>query len=438
MTGFPLFWKIYLALLLVLFLPIILFTLMRLVQDQRKHIPEGIVRQLKWSASELADRSESVPGEDMLSWIDGVKKNSWLDIYVSRDGAVFHLPGFEWANERPAKPGRHPQPGRPIAARSHSHSGRTEVMAALRPFHPGNSPLLRNVAVLTLVAGISIVLSFMLVKNFTTPLSELRRITLKLADGDLSVRAGPGLTGRRDEIADLGASFNMMAERVESLISSQKRLLSDISHEIRSPLQRMEVALAILRRDAKATDEQYIDRLELEIYRIDIMVEELMTLTRSDAVTLTRQEKLDLGDMINGIIADIEFETGEKKNISADTRNLSVLGDAALLNRALNNVIHNAIRYAPSGTGIEISANQDGERVVVTVKDHGHGVPDDELSKIFLPYYRTDKARERSKGGVGLGLAITKRIVENHGGEITAMNDPAGGLIVTIILNQAV
>jgi two-component system sensor histidine kinase CpxA len=436
-TCFPLFWKIYLTLLLVLFLPIILFTLMRLAQDQRKHIPEGIVRQIKWSASKLADRSESVPEENMLQWIEDVKKNSGLDICVSRDGAVFHLPGFEWTNPRHDKPDRYPAPGRPIAELSSSRSGRTEVTAALTPFHPGDNPLLRNVAVSALVAAISIVLSFMLVQNFMTPLSELRRITLKLADGDLSVRAGPNLTGRRDETADLCVSFNKMAERVESLISSQKRLLSDISHEIRSPLQRMEVALAILRREAKPEDEQYIDRLELEIYRIDIMVEELLTLTRSDAVILTRQEKLDLDDMINAIISDIEFETGEKKNIKADAQNLSVLGDAALLNRALGNVIHNAIRHAPSGTDIEINARQDGERVAVTVTDHGQGVPDDELGKIFLPYYRTDKARERSKGGVGLGLAITKRIVENHGGSITAMNSPSGGLIVTIILNGA-
>jgi two-component system sensor histidine kinase CpxA len=268
-----------------------------------------------------------------------------------------------------------------------------------------------------------------------TPLSELRRITLELADGDFSVRVGLRVTGRSDEIADLGTSFNKMAECVESLISSQKRLLSDISHEIRSPLQRMEVALAILRRESKVEDENYIDRLELEIYRIDNMVEELLTLTSSDGVIPARAERLDLGEMINCIIEDIEFETGEKKNIIVDTRKLSVIGDAMLLNRAFGNVIHNAIRHAPSDTGIEINARRDGGRIVVTVRDHGQGVPDDELDKIFLPYYRTDKARERAKGGVGLGLAITKRIVENHGGEITAMNDPAGGLIVTIILN---
>jgi two-component system sensor histidine kinase CpxA len=113
------------------------------------------------------------------------------------------------------------------------------------------------------------------------------------------------------------------------------------------------------------------------------------------------------------------------------------MGDAILLNRALSNVIHNAFRYAPSNTGIEINARRNEGRVEITVRDHGQGVPEDELDKIFVPYYRTDKARKRSNGGVGLGLAITKRIIENHGGEIIAVNDPAGGLKVVISLISA-
>ncbi|MDR1943520.1 MAG: HAMP domain-containing protein [Synergistaceae bacterium] len=440
-TGFPLFWKIYLTLLSVLFLPMILFNLSRIAHDEYRNMPDGIIRHLEWSASELADRSESVSSQNMESWIEDVKENSGLDICVSRDGTNFYLPGLEWLASGMTADGPcgSPRPFQPIVASSLSRSGRTGITAALRPFRgePGGSPRLRNVTVLLLVAALSVVFSFMLVQNFMTPLSELRRITLKLANGDLSVRVGRGVTGRGDEIADLGAGFNRMAECVENLISSQKRLLSDISHEIRSPLQRMEVALAILRRESKVGDEVYIDRMELEIYRIDNMIEELLTLTRSDGVTLAQTEQLELDEMIDCIIGDIEFETGEKKNITANTQKLSVQGDSTLLNRALGNVIHNAIRHAPPNTGVEVNAYRDGERVAIIVRDHGQGVPDDELDKIFMPYYRTDKARERSKGGTGLGLAITKRIIENHGGVITAANDPAGGLTVTIILNSA-
>jgi two-component system sensor histidine kinase CpxA len=178
--------------------------------------------------------------------------------------------------------------------------------------------------------------------------------------------------------------------------------------------------------------------MELEIYRIDNMVEELLTLTRADGITLAGPEHAELDEIINSIIEDVEFETGiEKKNISANMQKLSVQEDATLLNRALNNVIHNAVHYAPPETGIKIDVRREGERAAIIIRDHGQGVPEDEIDKIFLPYYRTDKARERTQGGVGLGLAITKRIIENHGGEIIAANAPTGGLVVTIYLKLA-
>jgi two-component system sensor histidine kinase CpxA len=439
-TGFRLFWKIYLTLLLVLFLPIILFTLSRIMQDRDGRMPDGLSRHLEWSASSLADMSESVPDENLGSWAESVKKTIGLDVRVSRGGLNFHAPGSEWleSNAPADEPAPRPTPHAPLVVSSRSRSGRTEVTAALPPFNgPGGSRIFRNSAVFLSVAILSVIFSFMIVQNFMTPLSELRRITLKLASGDLSVRAGHGLTGRSDEIADLGKSFNWMAECVENIVGSQKRLLSDISHEIRSPLQRMEVALAILRKKSNTGEEAYIDRMELEIYHIDNMVEELLTLARSDTVNLSRAERLDLDEMINSIIEDIEFETGEKKKIISDTQKLSAMGDATLLNRALSNVIHNAFRYSPPGSEIEINARREEGRIAITVRDHGPGVPEDELDKIFTPYYRTDKARKRSNGGVGLGLAITKRIVENHGGEISAVNDPAGGLKIVMLLISA-
>ncbi|MDR0653106.1 MAG: HAMP domain-containing protein [Synergistaceae bacterium] len=438
MARSSLFLKIYLTLLFVLFLPIILFTLTRIVRDRDGNMPEGIIRHLGWSASELANQSESVPDEQMNSWIGKVKETGGIDINVRRGGSDFYLPGFEWLAKY-ASADILSGPPHPIVVSSPSRSGRSVIIAALSPSserHDG--PLKRSIAVFLLVAVLCVVFSFMLVRNFMAPLSELRRITLRLANGDLSVRVGAGVTGRSDEIADLGASFNWMVECVGNMISSQKRLLSDISHEIRSPLQRMEVALEILRKKLNIEDEAYADRMELEIYRIDNMVEELLTLTRADGMTLARPEYLELDEIINSIIEDVEFETGiEKKNIVSNMQKLSVLGDAMLLNRALNNVIHNAVHYAPPETGIEIDVCREGDRAAVTVRDHGPGVPCDEIGRIFLPYYRTDKARERSQGGVGLGLAIAKRIIENHGGEITAANAPTGGLIVTIYLKLA-
>ncbi|MDR3230732.1 MAG: HAMP domain-containing protein [Synergistaceae bacterium] len=437
-----LFWKIYLTLLLVLFLPVILFSLTHVIQDRGEVAPPGIFQHLTWTASVLAERSESMPDELMTSWIEEVKSGSGLDIYVRRDGRKFHSSDGEWLMSYMS--GEQHRPGQPIVSSVVSASGRTGVITGLSPFRRNfEDPRRRNHIIMLLVAVMCVIFSFMLMKNFMTPLSELRRVTGKLADGEFSVRVGAGITGRSDEIAALGRSFNWMAERVESLVSSQKRLLSDISHEIRSPLQRMEVACALLRKGAEMNrtdqaDRKYLDRIELEIGRIDGMVEELLTLARAEDMTLP--ESVNLNEIIDSIIEDADFECGaEKKDISANIPNLSVIGNAPLLKRAIGNVVHNAIRYTVPEAGIEITARReavapDGEWVTLTIRDHGQGVSDDELEKIFLPYYRTDRARERSRGGVGLGLAITKRIIESHGGKITAANNPSGGLAVTLRL----
>jgi two-component system sensor histidine kinase CpxA len=282
-------------------------------------------------------------------------------------------------------------------------------------------------------AMLCVVFSFILMRNFMTPLAELRAVTGKLTDGDLSVRVGPSVTERSDEIAGLGQSFNMMVGQIESLVSSQKRLLSDISHEIRSPLQRMEAACALLRMEPERGGEKYIDRIELEIGRINDMVEELLLLNSGGDADPARSGTVELDVIIKSVIQDADFENiGEKKKITANIPKLSVLGNLPLLKHAIGNVILNAIRYTAPETGIEINARAEEGSVMVVVRDHGQGVPEDELTKIFLPYYRTDKARERSKGGIGLGLAITKRIIENHGGDIAASNAPSGGLIVTM------
>ena len=460
-TRFSLFWKIYLTLLLVHFLPIMLFTLSHIFQDgngdMRQNMPR-VVRHLEWSASELANQADAIAPELLTSWIERVRLASGLAICIQRDGKNFHLPDSEWlASYEPKEEGFSPGPPGPLVVSSLSPSGRTKAIVTLRPFRGENDPHPRPKRswVFLSVAALCAAFSFMLVRNFMNPLLELRRTTLKLAKGDLSVRVGQGVTGRSDEIADLGKSFNRMAERVETLVSSQKRLLSDISHEIRSPLQRMEVASALLRDkslgdrslgDAPPEDtagiRKYVDRIELEIRRIDDMVEELLTLTRADEST-ARSEIVELDEIIGSIIEDAEFESGngngngnetEGKIVVSNLQKLPVLGDGTLLSRALRNVIHNAIRCTASGTVVEVNAFQDENWAVITVRDHGQGVAEKDLDKIFLPYYRTDEARERSRGGVGLGLAITKRIIENHGGEVAASNAPSGGLLVTVRL----
>ncbi|MDR1581587.1 MAG: HAMP domain-containing protein [Synergistaceae bacterium] len=434
-ANFSLFWKIYLAMLLALFSPIIPMTVIHFVlQSEDNLAPRGIIQHLEWSASELAEQAESVSDELMLSWIADVKEESGLDICVKRGEADFYLRGSERLLSYVPEDGPRP-PEQPFVAAAVSSSGRASVTAAMYPFNDrpiGNGR--GRIPVPMLVAALlCAVFSFMLVRNFLTPLAELRSITAKLAGGDLSVRVGARVTERSDEFANLGWSFNMMVERIENLVSSQKRLMSDISHEIRSPLQRMEAACALLRMEPERKGEKYIDRLELEIKRINDMVEELLFLTGGGDMDMARPETAELDEIIKSIIQDADFENGgETKKINADIPKLYVLGNPPLLKRAIGNVIQNAIRYTAPEAGIEINARMEEGRVIVVVRDHGQGVAEEELVKIFLPYYRTDKARERSGGGIGLGLAITKRIIENHGGDVAASNAPSGGLIVTM------
>ncbi|MDR1482374.1 MAG: HAMP domain-containing protein [Synergistaceae bacterium] len=432
------FWKIYLTLISVLFLPIILFNITHIIQSREFDEfsgPRGIAQSLGWIASLLAESSESIPDERMPSWLADISGESGLDLMAGRGGTLFFSPGSEWLNSRLSE-GDEFQRGRLLVKSSDSFSGRTVLTAALHPFGERNDdrPRRRLPAQFILTVLICVGLSLMLMRSFVTPLSELENVAMRLADGDLSVRAGLRVTGRSDEISSLGKNFNIMAERVEDLIDSQKRLLSDVSHEIRSPLQRMGVASAILRRGTSAEAERYIDHIDVEIERINEMVEELLELTRT-AMPVTRSEQVDVGCIIHSIVKDTEFlcESVNKK-IGTDLQELYVTGDSALLKRALGNVIHNAVRHAPRDSTVEISARREGVRAIISISDRGNGVPENELEKIFLPYYRTDKAREMSQGGVGLGLAIAKRIIERHDGVISASNAPSGGLVVTVCL----
>jgi len=437
--GFSLFWKIYLTLLLTLFLPMILFDLNHMVhiaRDRDDREPPGIFKNLEWNASELAERADSIPDELLASWIEDVKNSSGLEILVERNGENFFTKGAEESGTDEASL----RPGRPIIASALSRSGRTQVVITLYLFKPSDHGFPNHFTIPLLVALLCVIFSFMLVKNLMTPLSKLQNVTRKLADGDFSVRVDSSVTGRSDEIAALGRSFNRMAECVENLVSSQKRLLRDISHEIRSPLQRMDVAVALLKKDSQfcAGAEQYLDRIELEVGRIDSMVEELLTLIRAEEKALMSLELVELDEVIRSIVKDAAFESApDGKTVTANLSKLAVVGDALLLKRAFGNVVHNAIHYTAPETGVEIDMRleEKEDHVVITIRDHGHGVAEDELEKIFLPYYRTDEARERLHGGVGLGLAITKRIIESHGGKISAANAPKGGLEVSIRLN---
>lgn len=277
---------------------------------------------------------------------------------------------------------------------------------------------------------------YLLASYLSAPVVRLRAATQKLTAGDLSARAGDGKSRRGDEIAQLVNDFDTMAERLEKLVNAQARLLKDISHELRSPLARINVALALARQRSGPEAESFLDRMDLESDRLNELVERLLTIARLDSgAEKVQKETIDLSDLVVEIAEDADFEAqGRGCHVAAVIHEpCTVNGNPALLHSAIENVVRNAARYTAEGTAVEVSLERAAEfppAAIVRVTDSGPGVPSDALEKIFLPFYRIDDARGRQTGGVGLGLAITERSLELHGGTVRALNRPEGGLIV--------
>jgi two-component system sensor histidine kinase CpxA len=274
------------------------------------------------------------------------------------------------------------------------------------------------------------------------PVVRLRAATRQLAAGDLTARAGAPNKGRRDEVAGLMRDFDTMAERLETLVKAQSRLLNDISHELRSPLARLNVALGLARQRSGTDSTAMLERIELEAGRLNELIGRLLTLARlEDGEQRAPSTPVLLDEVVLNVAEDAEFEAQARhchvrSEIPAGT--WAVRGDASLLHSAVENVVRNAIRYTHEGTTVDIhlekTSSGGAEEAVVKVTDCGDGVPADALEKLFQPFYRLDDARGRQTGGVGLGLAITERAVRFHGGRVAATNRAEGGLMVEIRL----
>jgi two-component system sensor histidine kinase CpxA len=272
------------------------------------------------------------------------------------------------------------------------------------------------------------------------PVVQLRAATRRVASGDFGARVGPLLGKRRDELAAMGHDFDVMAGRVETLVAAQQRLIRDISHELRSPLARLGVALSLARKRAGADAASVLDRIEREAQRLNEMIGQLLILSRREGDAAGPREPVDLAALVREVTADANFEaagTGREVRLTS-CEPCRTEGGATLLRSAVENVVRNAVRYTPAHTTVEVSLRcqtvADKSVAVVSVRDHGAGVPAEALADIFRPFYRVADARERETGGVGLGLAITERALRLHGGSVTATNHPAGGLLVELSL----
>lgn len=287
---------------------------------------------------------------------------------------------------------------------------------------------------------------YWLTRYLTRPILRMREAARRISSGDLSTRLEPRLARRHDEFGELVRDFNTMADRIESLVAAQRQLLSDISHELRSPLARMSLALELARQRSTPESAAVLDRMEREADRLNDLIGNLLTISRLDSKAPAPESAVvDLTDLIQEVAADAQFEARSRKcevKVSAVDA-CSVRGNAELLRSAVENVVRNAVRYTYEGTSIEISLRcppngpLSDRRATVSVRDHGPGVPDSELLNVFRPFYRVEAARERKSGtvgGVGLGLAITKRALDLYNGRIVARNAEGGGLQVEISL----
>jgi signal transduction histidine kinase len=290
-------------------------------------------------------------------------------------------------------------------------------------------------ATLAIALLVSTVICFFLTKHLVAPIDRLRQATREMAAGDLSVRMLPRMKGRRDDLALLAADFDSMAERVQSLLESKQQLLRDVSHELRSPLARLQLALTLARRQDGGTERQ-LARIEREADRLEQLIARVLKLARLERpASAFEGVPVDVGNLLETIAQDVAIEADARSctvSVRAET-GLEVGGDPELLRSAFENVIRNAVRYGPSGSAVVVTAaRRDG--VAVAVRDHGPGVPEKDLKLIFEPFYRVDAARDRAGGGEGLGLAIAARAIAIHGGSIEAHNAAGGGLEVAMRL----
>ncbi len=284
----------------------------------------------------------------------------------------------------------------------------------------------------------AVILCYLLAAYLTSPIRKLREATIKLAGGDLQTRVAQKVGRRHDELADLARDFDGMAERIESLITSQQRLNSDISHELRSPLARLNVALEIAKQKSTPETASLLDRIELESHRLNEMISRLLILAKLESGSENVEPvRVDLAELVREVAEDADFEAqarGRSVKVLSDDP-CTVMGSENLLRSAIENVLRNAVRYTAEGTAVDVSLVRQNGHSVLQVSDHGGGVPEDELANLFRPFYRVGEARERKTGGIGLGLAIAERAIKAHKGTIAARNT-GDGLLVEIKLDK--
>lgn len=445
-----LFWKIFLSFwgALVLFAAASILTVNLFLehkrQEQEQVSPREFLRQVVADGQDAADRGGR---EGLHEWLEHLDRNEVVPFLLldadDRDLLGRTVPDYLLERQlrlpRRDDERRHPRPASVI------RTPQGESYRLVPDFH--NVTLARVLvrprvmAVPVLVAAlVSGFVCFLLARYLTRPLTRLHDATEEFAQGNLSQRVAPTLGGRRDEIADLARAFDRMAEQLADLLRSHKQLLSDVSHELRSPLARLQVALELARTRSGDAAHKELDRIALEAERLDELIAQLLSLARLEAQTRPiMHEPVEMQALMVDVVEDARFEARDQNRDIQVTASetLRVMGDPVLLHSALENIVRNAIRHTAEQTSIEISLGGDAENpgfLRLDVRDRGPGVPEELLTKLFEPFVRADAARSRSQGGYGLGLAIARRSIQLHGGSVVAENAVGGGLRVSVRL----
>ena len=443
-----LFLKIFLSFWLAQALFLVLATLVTLAIRQQA--------ESAWEAEQAQILSQAVQtyetgGQAALAqYLDRVRQSQGVRAYLldENDQELSGRRSRDWA-----KDGEHRRPrssrggflgwmaARPQRQSITSASGHRYTLVMFPPPHgPFGDLGIHGLGIFIAILSSGLV-CYLLARYLTSPVVRLRAATQKLAAGDLTARAGVPPPGRHDEIAELVRDFDTMADRLETSVKAQARLLNDISHELRSPLARLNVALGLSRQRSGPEAQSALERIELEANRLNELIGRLLTIARLESGDQAMKKvSIRLQELIREIAQDAEFEAQSRKCRVDVTKvdDCMVIGDPSLLRSAIENVVRNAIQYTREGTdvqiGLECRQGTYGTEAVIKISDSGPGVPAEALDKLFRPFYRIDDARGRQTGGVGLGLAIAERAVRLHGGTIQASNRSEGGLMIEIRL----
>lgn len=293
------------------------------------------------------------------------------------------------------------------------------------------------------VGGIALLIaaltSLLLARYISAPIARLQRASRALASGELEARVGGPKQRWPDEVGILSRDFDAMAERIHALITDKETLLRDVSHELRSPLARIRMALALAQRRANDEAQPDLGRIEQEAERLDELIGQIMTLARLRTQQEPRRERLSFADLVERVIEDARYEYPEATIDFRSEGTHELLGDRRGLASAVENVIRNALSYAGEAGPVDVEIAGDAHEITLRVRDSGPGVAEDDLERIFEPLYRGDESRNhrdvvRGSAGQGVGLAITARVMELHDGQATAANRAGGGLEVSLRL----